>query len=73
MENQDNNLFDQFKKAADNSESTDFPGLEKVWSRVDAKLDTQIYQQQKNINSGWKKFAVAASIVVGNGFRLSSD
>lgn len=68
MENQDNNLFDQFKKAADNSESTDFPGLEKVWSRVDAKLDTQIYQQQKNINSGWKKFAVAASIVVGTVF-----
>ena len=67
MEHQDN-LFEQFKKAADNSESTDFPGFEKVWSRVDAKLDTQIYKQQKSVNSGWKKFAVAASIVVGTVF-----
>lgn len=67
MEHQDN-LFEQFKKAADNSESTDFPGFEKVWSRVDAKLDTQIYKQQKSVNSGWKKFAVAASIVIGTVF-----
>jgi hypothetical protein len=67
MEHQDN-LFEQFKKAADNSESTNFPGFEKVWSRVDAKLDTQIYKQQKSVNSGWRKFAVAASIVVGTVF-----
>jgi hypothetical protein len=35
---------------------------------VDAKLDTQIYKQQKSVNSGWRKFAVAASIVVGTVF-----
>lgn len=67
MEHQDN-IFEQFKKAADNQESQDFPGMEKVWSRVDAKLDTQVFKAQKKINSTWKKFAVAASIVVGSVF-----
>lgn len=64
MENQDN-LFEQFKKAAENSETKDFPGLEKVWSRVDAKLDTQVYKTQKSTNLSWKKFAVAASVAIG--------
>lgn len=67
MEHQDN-LFEQFKKAADTSETKDFPGMEKVWSRVDAKLDTQVYVEQKNTNISWKKFAVAASVVVGTMF-----
>ncbi|MCL9804988.1 hypothetical protein NAT51_05630 [Flavobacterium amniphilum] len=67
MEHQDN-IFEKFKKAAENSESNDFPGLEKVWSRVDAKLNTQAYQTQKKANSSWKKFAVAASVVVGTAF-----
>lgn len=64
MEHQDN-LFEQFKKAAETSETKDFPGMEKVWSRVDAKLDTQVYTAQKKTNFGWTKFAVAASVVVG--------
>ena len=67
MEHQDN-LFEQFKKAAENTETKDFPGFEKIWSRLDAKLDTQVYKQQKSINSGWKKFAVAASVIVGTIF-----
>lgn len=67
MEHQDN-IFEQFKKAAETSETKDFPGLEKVWSRVDAKLDTQVYQAQKSTNISWKKFAVAASVVVGTVF-----
>jgi hypothetical protein len=67
MEKQDN-IFEKFKKAADNSETNDFPGFEKVWSRVDAKLNTQAFQTQKKTNSGWKKFAVAASVVVGTAF-----
>lgn len=67
MEHQDN-LFEQFKKAAENSETKDFPGLEKVWSRVDAKLDTQVYTTQKNTNLTWKKFAVAASVIIGGVF-----
>lgn len=67
MEHQDN-IFEQFKKAAENQESQDFPGMEKVWSRVDAKLDTQVFKAQRKTNSGWQKFAVAASIVIGSVF-----
>jgi len=67
MEHQDN-LLEQFKKAADTSETKDFPGMEKVWSRVDAKLDTQVFEAQKSTNISWKKFAVAASVVVGTMF-----
>lgn len=67
MEHQDN-LFEQFKKAAETSETKDFPGMEKVWSRVDAKLDTQVYEAQKSTNISWKKYAVAASVVVGTMF-----
>ena len=37
MENQD--IFNQFKKAADNAESPEFAAMEPIWSRVEAKLD----------------------------------
>lgn len=67
MEHQDK-IFEQFKKAAENQDSQDFPGMEKVWSRVDAKLDTHIFKAQKKTNTNWKKFAVAASVVVGSVF-----
>lgn len=67
MEDQDK-IFEQFKKAAENKDAQDFPGMEKVWSRVDAKLDTQVFKAQKKTNTNWKKFAVAASIVVGSVF-----
>ena len=67
MEHQDK-IFEQFKKAAENQDSQDFPGMEKVWSRVDAKLDTEVFKSQKKTNTNWKKFAVAASVVVGSVF-----
>jgi hypothetical protein len=67
MEHQDK-IFEQFKKAAENQDTQDFPGMEKVWSRVDAKLDTQVFKAQKKTNTNWKKFAVAASVVVGSVF-----
>ena len=38
MDNQDK-IFDKFKKAAQNDELKDFSGMEKVWSRVEDKLD----------------------------------
>ncbi|WP_394760047.1 hypothetical protein [Flavobacterium sp.] len=60
MENQDK-IVEQFKKAAENSENQDFPGMEKVWSRVDAKLDTKVFKKQ---NKNWQKMAVAASVVI---------
>ena len=67
MEHQDK-IFEQFKKAADTSEIQNFPGMEKVWSRVDAKLDTEVFKSQKKTNTNWKKFAIAASVVVGSVF-----
>lgn len=60
MENQDK-IFEQFKNAAQKAETKDFPEMEKIWSRVDAKLDTVVYKKQ---NNNWKKFAVAASVVL---------
>jgi hypothetical protein len=59
MENQDN-IFEQIKKAAQKAETKDFDAMEKVWSRVDAKLDTKLYKKQ---NKNWKKIAVAAAVV----------
>lgn len=60
MENQDK-IFEQFKNAAQKAETKDFPEMEKIWSRVDAKLDTVVYKKQ---NNNWKKLAVAASVIL---------
>ncbi|TPG42257.1 hypothetical protein [Flavobacterium pectinovorum] len=60
MDNQDK-IFDKFKEAAHNAESKDFPGMEKVWSRVEEKLDKK---EDKKAISLWKKIAVAASLLL---------
>ena len=59
MENQD--IFNQFKKAADNAESPDFASMEKVWQRVEVKLDQKVLKKESNL---WKKIAVAASLLL---------
>lgn len=59
MENQD--IFNQFKKAADNAESPDFASMEKVWNRVEEKLDKKELKKATNL---WKKIAVAASLLL---------
>jgi hypothetical protein len=60
MDNQDK-IFDKFKEAANNSEQKDFPGMEKVWSRVEDKLDKK---EDKKTISLWKKIAIAASLLL---------
>lgn len=60
MENQDK-LYNQFKSAAENAETKDFPGMENVWSRVEQKLDTKVLKKETKL---WKKLAVAASILL---------
>jgi hypothetical protein len=60
MENQDK-LFNKIKSASENAENQDFQSMEKVWSRIDAKLDTKV--EQTNTNN-WKKLLVAASILL---------
>lgn len=59
MDNQD--IFNKIKSAAENAETKDFPSMEKVWSRIDAKLDTKVEKKQ---NKNWKVLLVAASIVL---------
>ena len=45
MENQDK-IFEQFKNAANNAEQQDFPGIDKVWSSVEGKLDQKILTKE---------------------------
>ncbi len=54
-------LYKKIQQAAENAEQKDFPGMEKIWARVENKLETQTLQKEKHL---WKKLAVAASIVL---------
>lgn len=60
MDNQDK-IFDKFKEAAHNSEQKEFPGMDKVWARVEEKLDKK---EDKKAISLWKKIAIAASLLL---------
>jgi len=60
MDNQDK-IFEKFKEASHNAESKDFPAMEKVWSRVEEKLDKK---EDKKAISLWKKIAIAASLLL---------
>lgn len=60
MDNQDK-IYEQFKKASDNIESKEFPSMEKVWLRVEEKLDKKVLTKQNHL---WKKIAIAASVLL---------
>ena len=60
MDNQDK-IFNKFKEAAENSEQKDFPEMDKVWARVEEKLDKK---EDKKAISLWKKIAIAASLLL---------
>jgi hypothetical protein len=60
MDNQDK-IFNRFKEAAENAATKDFPGMEKVWSRVEEKLDKK---EDKKAISLWKKVSIAASLLL---------
>lgn len=60
MDNQDK-IFNKFKEAAENSEQKDFPGMDKVWARVEDKLDKK---EDKKAIALWKKIAIAASLLL---------
>ena len=53
-------LYKKIQQATENAEQKDFPGMEKIWARVEDKLETQTLQKEKHL---WKKLAVAASVV----------
>jgi hypothetical protein len=54
-------LFEQIKEAERNAENQDFPAMEKVWSRLEEKLDKK---EAKKTIALWKKIAVAASLLL---------
>ena len=54
-------LYKKIQQAAENANQKDFPSMEKIWARVEDKLETQTLQKEKHL---WKKLAVAASIVL---------
>jgi TonB-dependent SusC/RagA subfamily outer membrane receptor len=60
MKEQDT-LFDQIKSAANSAESPGFDAMEKVWQRVEEKLETKTLKKENNL---WKKIAVAASVLL---------
>lgn len=59
MENKD--IFNQIKAAADHAETPHFASMDKVWNRVEEKLDQETLKNEKIL---WKKWAVAASILL---------
>lgn len=60
MKNNDK-LFEQYKALAQDNEEKTFPSFEKVWNKVEDKLDKKVLKKQ---NSLWKKIAIAASILL---------
>ena len=60
MDNQDK-IFNKIKSAAHKAEQADFPGMDKVWARVEEKLDKK---EDKKAILLWKKLAIAASFLL---------
>ena len=60
MENQDK-IFEKIKNASQKAEEKDFPGMDRIWQRVDAKLEQKELQTK---NKNWKKIAIAASVIL---------
>lgn len=60
MDNQDK-IFEHLKNASQKAETKDFPAMEKIWSRVEEKLDKK---EDKKTILLWKKIAVAASLLL---------
>lgn len=59
--NTEDKLYNKIKSAADKGATSDFSGMDKVWNRVEDKLDAKASKLE---SSKWKKIAVAASILV---------
>ncbi|WP_296150105.1 hypothetical protein [uncultured Flavobacterium sp.] len=60
MDNQDK-LYKQFQEASQKAPEKDFPSMEKVWGRVEEKLDKKALTKESKL---WKKIAVAASVLL---------
>jgi hypothetical protein len=54
-------IYQKIKNASNKTEETSFPGMDKVWNRVEEKLDTKIIKKKSEV---WKKLAIAASFLL---------
>lgn len=60
MDNYDK-LETKFQQASKRQETTDFPAMDKVWTRLEDKLDAKVH---KTKSKTWKKLAIAASVLL---------
>ncbi|RVT77613.1 hypothetical protein EOD40_07370 [Flavobacterium sufflavum] len=60
MDNQDK-IINKIKSAAHKAEHQDFPEMDKVWARVEDKLDQKVLETKTKL---WKKLAIAASLLL---------
>lgn len=58
--NSEDKIYSKIKNASHKGEK-DFPGMDKVWNRVEEKLDNTIVVQKKNT---WQKLAIAATVLL---------
>lgn len=58
--NSEDQIYNKIKNASQKGEK-DFPGMDKVWNRVEEKLDNTIVVQKKNT---WQKLAIAATFLL---------
>ena len=58
--NSEDKIYNKIKNASHKGEK-DFPGMDKVWNRVEEKLDNTIVVKKKNT---WQKVAIAATVLL---------
>ena len=59
--NQEEKIYQKIREASQKAEENSFPGMDKVWNRVEEKLDTKIIKKKSEV---WKKLAIAASFLI---------
>lgn len=58
--NSEDKIYNKIRSASHKGEK-DFPGMDKVWNRVEEKLDNTIVVKKKNT---WQKLAIAATVLL---------
>ncbi len=61
MENQDKNIEKYFRKLSEDKEPEAFPNMDKVWDKIEQKLDQK---QTKKVIPYWKYAGLAAALLV---------
>lgn len=59
--NTEDKIHQKIQQASEKMPNDSFPGMDKVWSRVEEKLDTNVLKKE---NNRWKKFSIAAAVII---------